>query len=288
MRSHSTSRFSEQAREFTAQRTAEFLGFSMVLGAALLTVSLVSWSARDPSLNHATAADHVRNWLGAPGAVVADMLMQLVGFGAIALIVPMALQGLRLMRRRRIERAAFRFGLWLAGVLATAATASLLPPTDRWPLPTGLGGVVGDAILSVPRTIFAGAGIAIAAFGLSTAFVAILSVTGAAGVGLRNSAESLFDDDDDEDDRDRANDEDDAAGEPGVALISLGAVIHLALSLKAATARLAKRLFDRIKKPEQEPLSAILARVEPMVDEDDPPYAYAPARLRNDDQFDNR
>jgi len=23
--------------------------------------------------------------------------------------------------------------------------------TDRWPLPTGLGGVVGDAILSLPR-----------------------------------------------------------------------------------------------------------------------------------------
>ena len=44
-------------------------------------------------------------------AVVADLLMQLVGFGAIAAILPLATQGLRLIKRRRSERQLCESGL---------------------------------------------------------------------------------------------------------------------------------------------------------------------------------
>ncbi|MBM3578114.1 MAG: DNA translocase FtsK [Alphaproteobacteria bacterium] len=287
MRSHATGHFTEQLREFTARRLAELLGVFLVVTAAALTLSLVSWSARDPSLNHATSG-HVRNLLGGPGAIVSDLLMQLVGFGAIAAIVPIAMQGLRLMKRRRVGRATLRFGLWILGVLATSATASLLPATDRWPLPSGLGGVVGDAILVVPRTIFAGSGVMIAVFGVGAAFVAILAVTGAAGLGFESEADMrLRSAEDDAGRRPIADDEDDAGGEPGVALISLGALIHFGLAFKAWATRVAGKLRRPARTADRPPPPSY-PRVEPTFEELDLYPAYAPPRARNlDEPFDS-
>ncbi|MGE0236904.1 DNA translocase FtsK [Methylocystis sp.] len=283
MRSHASGHFTEQLREFTARRLAELLGVFLVATAAALTLSLVSWSARDPSFNHATSG-HVRNLLGPPGAVVSDLLMQLVGFGAIAAIVPIATQGLRLIRRRRIGRALLRIGLWTVGVFATAATASLLPATDRWPLPTGLGGVAGDAILAVPRTIFAGSGVMMAAFGVGAALVAILAVTGAAGLGFESEADMRSrSSEDDANIRPSADDDDDDGGEPGFALISLGALIHFGLALKAWAARAAGRL-RRGPRTTDRPPPPSYPRVEPTFDAQDLYPDYAPPRARNLDE----
>ncbi|MBM3624983.1 MAG: cell division protein FtsK, partial [Alphaproteobacteria bacterium] len=285
MRSHASGHFTEQLREFAGRRLAELLGVFLVATAAALTLALISWSARDPSFNHATAG-HVRNLLGPPGAIVSDLLMQLVGFGAIAAIVPIATQGLRLMRRRRIGRALLRVGLWTLGVFATAATASLLPATDRWPLPTGLGGVAGDAILAVPRTIFAGSGVMLALFGAGAALVAILAVTGAAGFGFESEADMRSrSSEDDANIRPAAEDDDDDGGEPGVALISLGALIHLGLALKAWIARTAGR-FRRGPRTTDRPPPPRYPRVEPIFEEMDLYPAHAPQRPRNLDEAD--
>ena len=285
MRSHGLSHFIEQAREFLARRAAELTGLTMVAGAAALTLALVSWSARDPSLNHATSG-HVRNFLGGPGAIVSDLLMQLIGFGAIAAVLPLATQGMRLMKRRRIERATLRFGLWTLGVFAAAATASLLPATDRWPLPSGLGGVAGDAILAVPRTIFAGSGAVMAIFGVLSAFVAILAVSGAAGLGFESEAD-IRDEAFDEDDPRRADDDGDAAGEPGVALVSLGALIHFGLALKNWAWRQFGGLRSRITKPARvmhpPPRTA---RLEPTFGAGDDYADYAPPAPRDLDEDD--
>jgi len=280
MRSHATGHFTEQLREFAARRLAEILGAALVVSAAALTLSLVSWSARDPSLNHATSG-HVRNLLGAPGAVVSDLLMQLIGFGAIAAIVPIATQGMRLMRRRRVGRATLRLGLGIVGVFMTAATASLLPATDRWPLPTGLGGVAGDAILAVPRTIFAGSGVMLALFGAGAALVAILAVTGAAGLGFESEADMRSRSaEGDMNIRPGADDDEDAGGEPGVALISLGALIHFGLALKAWMLRAAGKLRRRPATSERPPPPRY-PRVEPTFEEMDLYPAFAPPRPRD-------
>ncbi|QGM98582.1 DNA translocase FtsK [Methylocystis parvus] len=286
MRSHRFGHYSEQLREFSARRLAEGVGAAMLVSAGAMTLALVSWSAHDPSLNHATGG-HVRNLLGHPGAVAADLLMQLIGFGAIAAIVPLAVQGLRMIKRRRIERAALRLGLWVAGIFATAATASLLPPTDRWPLPSGLGGVAGDAILAVPRAIFAGSGIIMAIFGLAAAFVAILSVSGAAGLGFE-SANDIRDaalEEDYENERPAyGDDDDDRAGEPGFALISLGALIHLWLTLKSWGVRLFGRLRFPKAAPKAETAPQAHPRREPIFDNVDDYMAFAPRRARNLDE----
>ncbi len=279
MRSHRFHHFSEQLRDFSARRAAEAVGALMVGSGAAMTLALVSWSAQDPSFNHATGG-HVRNLLGLPGAAVADILMQLVGFGAIAAILPLATQGLRMIRRGRIERAALRLGLWVAGIFATSATASLLPPTDRWPLPTGLGGVAGDAILAVPRTMFAGSGVIMAIFGLGAAFVAILSVSGAMGLGFESPSDIRDEAFEDEAPLPYVEDDEDKAGEPGFALISIGALFHLGFAAKASLSRLVQKLKSRAPRPIAEEPAAASPRVEPTFDDIEVYMPYAPRRAR--------
>ncbi len=263
MRSHHRRYLLEQIGDAAQRRLWQAVGFGMLIGAGALAVALSTWSARDPSLNHATGG-HIRNLLGAPGAAVADLVMQLFGFGAIAAILPLAAQGLRLLRQQSTGKGAFRLGLWFVGIFATAATASLLPATDRWPLPTGLGGVAGDAVLAVPRTIFAGSSLAMAGFGLAAAFVAILAVSGSAGLG----AQALENHDNSEVEEDEAtlDDDEDIDGEPGMALISLGAFLHVVLAIRSRLFQPMKRLTTPRARPavREETFPAAHPRREPV------------------------
>jgi hypothetical protein len=111
--------------------------------------------------------------------------MQLLGLGVVALLLPPLLWSLRLIRFHLFDRSALKLVLWVVGIVSTAAVASALPATPRWPLPTGMGGVIGDALLQGTRNIV---GLGGTALGGLVAFVfagiAILSVTAAAGFGF--------------------------------------------------------------------------------------------------------
>ncbi|MGC1861497.1 MAG: DNA translocase FtsK 4TM domain-containing protein, partial [Methylocystis sp.] len=238
-------------REFARRRLAELSGLATLAACAALTLALFTWSARDPSFNQATDA-RVHNLLGLPGAVVADLFMQTIGVATSAALLPIAALGLRLLSHRGVERARLRAVLWVIGVICAAAAASLLPVTDRWPLPTGLGGVVGDAVLSLPRHVTGGNRLVLALIGVVAIVGAILSLTAAAGYGLESEADmreearrqalgqrALQHDDDDED----------AAGEPGVALVSLGALLHFLLTVQASFRRGFARLGASLRRP---------------------------------------
>ena len=170
-------------REFPRRRAAELAGLSALAAVGGLSVALLTWSVSDPSLNHATNAP-VHNLMGAPGAIVADIVMQLLGLGCIAVLAPPAFWGWRLLIHRRLERPRMKAGLYVVGVAAAAALASLLPAPGSWPLPTGLGGVVGDAVLAIPRRMLPGSAWALAASGVAFAALAILALTAAAGIGF--------------------------------------------------------------------------------------------------------
>ncbi len=147
----------EALRTFLARRARELLGLSLLGGAAGLVAALATWSVEDPSFNHATDGP-VRNVLGYPGAAVADLVMQLVGLGAVAVAAPLIAWGWGLLRGHPLDRLGLRLALWVAGSGAATAVASALPATGRWPLPTGLGGVVGDALLTAARTVTGASG----------------------------------------------------------------------------------------------------------------------------------
>ncbi|WP_163574649.1 DNA translocase FtsK 4TM domain-containing protein, partial [Klebsiella pneumoniae] len=60
-------------------------GLAILAAVGLAALALMTWTAGDPSLSHATNAP-VKNWVGRPGAILADLLMQLFGLGCIGLL----------------------------------------------------------------------------------------------------------------------------------------------------------------------------------------------------------
>jgi S-DNA-T family DNA segregation ATPase FtsK/SpoIIIE len=112
---------------------------------------------QDPSLSHATSRA-IRNIVGYPGAIGADLLMQILGLGAIMLILPVAVWGWRMLTHRSFDREALRLACWILCTVVAAGFASCWPHGGSWPLPTGLGGVVGDALIRAPAVVFGPAG----------------------------------------------------------------------------------------------------------------------------------
>ena len=81
-------------------------------------------------------------------------MMQILGIATVALLLPVAVVGLAAAHASAARAAAHRAILWVAGAIAAAGFASCLAPSKSWPLPTGLGGVVGDSLLHVPAWVF--------------------------------------------------------------------------------------------------------------------------------------
>jgi DNA segregation ATPase FtsK/SpoIIIE, S-DNA-T family len=231
---------SDVLREFARRRAVELVGLGLVIGAAAAAAALATWSVNDPSFNHAIKGP-VRNALRYPGAVFADLAMQIFGLGVIAILLPVAVWGWRLMRARRLERLQLRLALWIIGSGAATAVASALPPTARWPLPTGLGGVVGDALLGALRAVTGLASApSSAVIGFVCAGVAILSLTAACAFGADEASDARPAEDEVEEAEDEEEDEADDAPrdeEPGWGMVLLGGIAHAFMSVKAALQR---------------------------------------------------
>ncbi len=127
------SRLPDQIREMLSRRLRELAGLGLVGLACVAALALATWSVQDPSLSHATSKP-VRNMLGYPGAITADLLMQTFGLGAIMLLLPVAIWGWRLLTHRHFDREALRVAVldprhrWRARVSPAACRA---PPPGR-------------------------------------------------------------------------------------------------------------------------------------------------------------
>ncbi|HEY6256512.1 MAG TPA: DNA translocase FtsK 4TM domain-containing protein [Xanthobacteraceae bacterium] len=223
----SLSFLSDSLREMLHRRLREIVGVALIAGAILLTAALASWSVQDPSLSHATM-NSVRNLLGPYGAITADLMMQLLGLGAIALVLPIAVWGWRLASHRHMRREWLRVVVWILGVLLAATFASCVPRSHAWPLPAGLGGVIGDGLLRGALLVAHGqlAGwerFLIASLAGGGAFAALAV---ACGIGWHNEAEPEEEADDDDDEEDAAEKRESRPS------ILLGWLVHGLLGLK--------------------------------------------------------
>ena len=122
-------------------------GLGIVAASCLAWASLATWSIYDPSFNNATQAAP-RNVLGSWGAILADLAMQSLGLAAIVLFLPLAAWGWHLALRTVPERRRARLLLWPLAVMLLAAALSALPQPKSWPLPNGLGGILGDLFMT--------------------------------------------------------------------------------------------------------------------------------------------
>src|SRR5215475_5740183 len=92
---------SDHFRDIIRRRLSELAGVALIVLALLGALALATWSVQDPSLSHATQKP-IHNLLGFPGAIFSDLAMQLLGLGAILLLVPEALLGWRLISHRPV------------------------------------------------------------------------------------------------------------------------------------------------------------------------------------------
>jgi DNA segregation ATPase FtsK/SpoIIIE, S-DNA-T family len=222
------------------RRLREASGLVLISLAMVAVLALATWSVQDPSLSHATDAP-VHNLLGKPGAIIADLLMQLFGLGALALLLPIAVWGYRLLGHRALSRERLRIFVWLVGAVLTAAFASCLPRSAHWPLPSGLGGVIGDAILRLPAVLLHSPLSVTHRFitGIVLGTAALFTFAVAAGLvwhGDEEDAEEEEEDEEEEEEEDEEETEDEDGNDR--AWISLGFLAHELLSLRARTALL--------------------------------------------------
>ena len=229
----------EHFREIVRRRLSELTGVSLIAIALLGAVALATWSVQDPSLSHATQKP-IHNLLGYPGAIFADLAMQLLGLAAILLLVPEALLGWRLLSHRPVGEK-WRSLLWLVATFLAAAFASTLPNIGSWPLPTGLGGVAGDAALRLPAMIFGTPLSGVVRFILCMVFGAATMATlvlaaRAPGRSERSATRDSEEDDEVEPEEDRAS--------PW-----LGMIVHALLSWKARIGRMIRGEAARMPIP---------------------------------------
>jgi S-DNA-T family DNA segregation ATPase FtsK/SpoIIIE len=135
----------EAVRIFFKNRLFEVAGISLFLLLIALGLALASWSLDDPSLNHALDRA-ASNWLGYPGAVVADELMQFLGLGVLPLFMIPVRWAVLLVGHEGPARPLRRLLAWLGCTLAVSAALSAIPAPPGWPLISGLGGNAGDVV----------------------------------------------------------------------------------------------------------------------------------------------
>jgi S-DNA-T family DNA segregation ATPase FtsK/SpoIIIE len=230
--------WSDDLRSLIRRRVCQSGGLVLIALATVMALALATWSVQDPSLSHATDGP-VRNLLGTPGAVGADLLMQLFGLASTVFVLPVAVWGWRITTHRPFDREWMRLAFWLGGSVFAAGFAACLPRSDHWPLPAGLGGVIGDAVLRLPAWVFGSLGSAAiltsaAVFGLCALAMMIV----ATGFGYRDPAAA---DVDERPAKRAARDDDDEGDDAGRTSISLGWLVHAVLSLKARVLRLVTR-----------------------------------------------
>jgi len=224
-------------RESLARRLRELAGLGLLALSGGAAAALMTWSVQDPSLSHATSRA-IHNVAGYPGAIGADLLMQILGLGAIMLILPVAIWGWRMLTHRTFDREALRITCWILCTVISAGFASCWAHGGAWPLPTGLGGVVGDALLRAPAVVFGPPGF-VYCLVLGTVLGAAMVVTFliASGMGSRPQEQELTPIEDD----DAPFEEEDDRGS-----VSLGWVFHAAMSAKARLGWLLSLAYGRL------------------------------------------
>ncbi|HSM18913.1 MAG TPA: DNA translocase FtsK 4TM domain-containing protein, partial [Hyphomicrobiales bacterium] len=75
----------EPLRRLVRRWAVELAGTVMILAGLALALALATWSVQDPSFNHASGRAP-ENLLGYPGAVTADLAMQIFGLGSVAVV----------------------------------------------------------------------------------------------------------------------------------------------------------------------------------------------------------
>ena len=123
-------------------RLNEMAGILLLLLAVATLLALVSYSPVDPSANVATDAPRAANWMGLPGAYVADLVLQIVGVMGFALPIWLLAAALNRIRNRETGDGLRRTGGVVLLVLVSCGAIGMLTSVLEPALPAGWRGFV--------------------------------------------------------------------------------------------------------------------------------------------------
>jgi S-DNA-T family DNA segregation ATPase FtsK/SpoIIIE len=142
----------------------------MIAVGLILMISVLAYSPFDPTSDTAGLGGG-RHPLGGPGAAIANLMMQTIGWGGLMIGALTSVAGLRRLlgrvgprtRWQSLQRFGIAFGVVLFGIMSLSA----VPIPQSWPMASGLGGWFGDMLHLGPKALFGGsiwAGLIVLAF----------------------------------------------------------------------------------------------------------------------------
>ena len=132
---------------FVKKRTEELAGLTLLVLMILLSAALFSYDASDASWNSANTAAVV-NILGVPGAIISDLLIQMIGMVNLLLLVVPSFWGIRLLTHNPIDKPLLRLLLWPISIILLSGFASRIPVPEFWSVSSGFGGTLGPIVFS--------------------------------------------------------------------------------------------------------------------------------------------
>lgn len=133
-------------------------GSALILLFAALVVSFASYNINDPSLNNVVEGE-IANLLGLTGSHVADVFMQALGLSSYILVLPLLTWGWRVVSLQGLPYIFMHLLMLPFLGLSAALTLATIPPFESWALTVGLGGMLGQFLLSHVASFVAWAGI---------------------------------------------------------------------------------------------------------------------------------
>lgn len=133
----------EKVEGFNILIPTRLVGFIILAIIMLILLALASWSVNDSSLSFANDRP-IDNLLGKLGAIIADIAFQFFGIGAILALLAPSFWSWQLIKRQTLIRPALQIFAAIGATIIGAGLLAFITPPPSWPLPTGLGGIIGN------------------------------------------------------------------------------------------------------------------------------------------------
>ncbi|AGF75061.1 cell division protein FtsK [Bartonella australis AUST/NH1] len=174
------------------RQIGSFIGLGLLGFIVFCVLALTTWNVEDPSLTRANT-NEITNLLGWPGAVFSDFAMQCFGLASLGVLLPPLFWSLLLLAQKDIRNFIFRFCSWIVSASCFSISFALMTPIapfTQWPLPIGLGGVVGDKIWNIISSMlsFFPSPLQSVLLGIALAFLSILMAAISGNVVWRRQA----------------------------------------------------------------------------------------------------
>ncbi len=181
----------EAVYSFMVSGSTRLWGISLIMTSILVFAAMAGYHSNDPSWRVA-GQEEVRNWLGLPGAFVADFLIQSLGLGAAVLTFPFITWGWRVMTLKGLPVLWRNLIIWVIGVLLASLVAAFLPTADFWTESWqiqnfGMGGIVGDRMFYFLKQMLSDSGIVFYPYLYGGIFLSLLLASIPAFLGLDRS-----------------------------------------------------------------------------------------------------